>query len=572
MNPETFNGRQTTTLPKPSLTEQGTDKGWGRRWPLVILLIGGLLTLGLQVYSRNGVLFSGDGGLKALLAQQMAHQLSRGNLSLDLQLPGEPWVQTLWQQGLYPFTPPYVYEQGARHFITFPFTFPAVTAPFYALLGYRGLYVVPLVALWVIWGRFYQICRRLSLPPLVTSLSLAAVVLASPLLPYGAMYWEHTLAVALAFWGVTTVLFPTAQFPTAKTLSPTLGGVAVGGALIGFAVWFRPEFLCLIAALGAVAVLGQLIHLGGFRLGWLKIAVLIGAMGATVLAFFAINGQVYGHPLGIHAIQIVEESSPTQQLAQAKASYGQLLTALFRYFPLMVLAIAAPLLPLLNAPLKADFKLPANVRVLLLVGLLYAASVPLIVPPGAGGKQWGPRFYLILIPLAVLAIAQPLSTLLNHRPLSRRVALGSFALFLAMGVHLNTLQGGLRVYGDSQTQSVSLAKNYGPIAPMVQMLDNQPIPWIAMSQQFVAQQLWPSLPDKTFFLADTPETLKQLGTALQTQGESTFVYVCYPHRDCPLPELAPAELQLNSAGQVTQMHFKSLGLFGKYPTYEVVLR
>ncbi|MEM9165372.1 MAG: dolichol-phosphate mannosyltransferase, partial [Cyanobacteria bacterium P01_F01_bin.4] len=87
---------------------------------------------------------------------------------------------------------------------------------------------------------------------------------------------------------------------------------------------------------------------------------------------------------------------------------------------------------------------------------------------------------------------------------------------------------------------------------------------------FVAQQLWPSLPDKTFFLTATPEALKQLGSALQAQGESTFLYVCYPHRDCPVPELAPEELQLTGHG--TQMQFTPLGTFGKYPTYQVVLR
>ncbi|MEO0457933.1 MAG: dolichol-phosphate mannosyltransferase [Cyanobacteria bacterium P01_A01_bin.114] len=563
MNPETLNGRQTSTLPSRLPTEQAAKQGRSPRWPLAILLIGGLLTLWLQVYSRNGVLFSGDGGLKALLAQQ----LGSGNLSLDLQLPAEPWVQTLWQQGLYPFTPPYVYEQGAQRFITFPFTFPAVTAPFYALMGYRGLYVVPLVALWAIWGRLYQICQRRSLPPLVTALGLTAVVVASPLLPYGAMYWEHTLAVALAFWGATGVLYP-------KSETPTLRSLAINGGLIGLAVWFRPEFLCLIAALGAVAILGQLTQLWGFRLGMGKTAVLIGAMGGTVLLFFALNIQVYGHPLGIHAIQIVEESSPAQQLEQAKESYAQLTTALFRYFPLIVLAIAAPFIGLVNS----DFKLPANAKVLLLVGLLYAASVPLIVPPGAGGKQWGPRFYLILIPLAALVIAQQLGSLVSHRRLTRRVALGVFALMLAVGIHMNTIQGGLRVYEDRQTQSVSLAKNYEPIAPMVQALDQQPLPWVAMSHQFVAQQLWPSLPDKTFFLTETTDALKQLGTALQQQGKAEFLYVCYPHRDCPVPELAPSELQIVSAeqatqtDQVTQMQFALLGTFGKYPTYQVTLQ
>ncbi|MEO0539784.1 MAG: hypothetical protein AAFZ80_02845 [Cyanobacteria bacterium P01_A01_bin.105] len=174
------------------------DRGRTRFWlPGLVLALGVLFSLWLQRYSQDGVLFSGDAGLKALLAQQ----LGTGNFSLDLQLPALPWVADLWQAGLYPFTPPYAYGIEDKYFITFPFTFPAVTAPFYALLGYRGLYVVPLVALWAIWGRFWQICHRQGLPAPVTALALAGLVLASPLLPYGGMYWEHTLAVALAFWG-----------------------------------------------------------------------------------------------------------------------------------------------------------------------------------------------------------------------------------------------------------------------------------------------------------------------------------------------------------------------------------
>ncbi|MDJ0703742.1 MAG: hypothetical protein QNJ46_10720 [Leptolyngbyaceae cyanobacterium MO_188.B28] len=532
---------------------------WTRLWPLAIFLIGGALTLWLQIYSRNGVLFSGDAGLKALLAQQLAG----GNFSFDLQLSVDPWVESLWRQGLYPFTPPFVYAQGSKHFITFPFTFPAVTAPFYALLGYRGLYVAPLAGLWLIWGRFYQICRRLSLSPLVTTISLTAVVLGSPLLLYGGMYWEHTLAVALAFWGATLVLFP-------KSMTPTVRELAIGGMLMGLAVWFRPEFLCLIAALGIVASLGELAPqwLGGFRLGFLKTVVLIGSMAGAVLTFFALNFLVYGHPLGIHAIQIVEESSLAQQLAQAKDNSIKLLTSLFRYFPMAGLAIAAPLM----AHFKADFKLPASAKALLIVGLFYAASVPMIVPPGAGGKQWGPRFYLILIPLAVLVIAQQLEVLIKYRPITRWFSLGIFALLLTIGIHANAIQGGVREYSHPQTQSVSLAQNYGPIAPMVKATTAQPLPWIAMSHQFVAQQLWSSLPDKTFFLTETPETLKQLGAALLLQGESAFLYVCYPHRPCPIPELEPEALQLTSGDHLIQMKFNSLGTFGKYPTYEVVLQ
>ncbi|MEO0825587.1 MAG: hypothetical protein AAFY67_07985 [Cyanobacteria bacterium J06642_9] len=84
--------------------------------PAIVLGLGVLLTLLLQFYSRDGVLFSGDGGLKALLAQQWAAGVWR----FDLHIPIEPWIERLWQQDLYPFTPPYVYDQGDRFFITFP--------------------------------------------------------------------------------------------------------------------------------------------------------------------------------------------------------------------------------------------------------------------------------------------------------------------------------------------------------------------------------------------------------------------------------------------------------------------
>ncbi len=536
-----------------------------RLWlPGLVMGLGVLFSLWLQRYSQDGVMFSGDGGLKALLAQQ----LGSGNLRLDLQLPAAAWVQDLWRSGLYPFTPPYAYEVGNKYFITFPFTFPAVTAPFYALLGYRGLYVVPLLALWAIWGRFWQVCHRQGYPAPVTALALAGLVLASPLLPYGGMYWEHTLAVALAFWGLTLVL------------SPVLSTwrLALGGALVGAAVWFRPEFLCLVAALGAVAGLSLWVSIGGFRLKWGHLLALGGGMAVSVALFFAVNLGVYGHPLGIHSVQIVEESSVGQQVAQAKEGYQQLLTALFRYFPLVVLGLVTPLvrLGLWNRPV-ADVRASSTTRfnpelMLLSVGMLFAISVPLIVPPGAGGKQWGPRFYLILVPMTMWVVAHLLTRLWAAKPALKAAGVAAFALLFAVGVHMNTLNGVVRVYNDRQTQSISLAKNYAPIAPAVQALAVEPLPWVAMSHQFVAQQLWPSVPDKTFFRTETPDALYQLGAALLAQGEDQFLYICYPHQDCPVPEQPANELTFETATATYQLVFGPAEMQGKYPFHRVQIQ
>ena len=52
--------------------------------PSIIVFAGLLLTLWIQTYSRDHVLFSGDGGLKAMLAQQIAQQLSSLSLPLDI--------------------------------------------------------------------------------------------------------------------------------------------------------------------------------------------------------------------------------------------------------------------------------------------------------------------------------------------------------------------------------------------------------------------------------------------------------------------------------------------------------
>ncbi|MEO0539783.1 MAG: hypothetical protein AAFZ80_02840 [Cyanobacteria bacterium P01_A01_bin.105] len=352
----------------------------------------------------------------------------------------------------------------------------------------------------------------------------------------------------------------------------TRTGLGVGGALVGAAVWFRPEFLCLVAALGAVAGLGVFFKLWGVRLTWGHLFALGSGMALSVGLFFAVNLGVYGHPLGIHSVQIVEESSVGQQIAQAQAGYQQLLTALFRYFPLVLLGLAAPLLrPLLRpGPTKRTDSQPT--AVLLWVGVLFALAVPLIVPPGAGGKQWGPRFYLILVPMTMWIIAPLLAQIWASKAPVKAIGLAAFTLLFAIGLQTNAVNGVLRVYSDRQTQSISLAKNHGPIAPAVQALTAEVSPWVAMSHQFVAQQLWPSVREKTFFLTETPDALFQLSDALLTQGESEFLYICYPHRDCPVPDLATEQLKFETTNGPHQLVFSPATMAGKYPFHQVRIR
>ncbi|MBW4486344.1 MAG: hypothetical protein KME12_01000 [Trichocoleus desertorum ATA4-8-CV12] len=512
--------------------------------PLTVIFIGILFSLCLQALVPNDVFYSGDGGLKALLAKQF----SAGNFHFDLRLPVNTWIQSLWDIGLYPFRPPFVYNVENRYFVTFPFTFPLVTAPFHALLGFRGLYVVPLVSTWVLWFSFYLACQRLKLGKISTSIALVVLIFTAPLSLYSAMYWEHTLAVALAFQGLALALVP-----PVKGLSTR--DAIFSGALIGLAVWFRPEFLCLVGIMLVWLVATQTKQLKKFNFVGQKAIAIAVSMMLSVAIFFGINLLVYQHPLGIHSVQIVEEFTLSQRLRTALDNLKQLLFSLTYYFPVVFFSLIYTCLAFLGGKLK----LTPKMQVILLISILFVLAVPLIVPAGAGGKQWGPRFLLITVPLIALLVAMQLKSLMQTHQRNLQLAfMGLLAVFGLVGLYINIFLG-----------TVDLARNYQLTVPAVAGLRSQPSSIIAMSHEYVAQALAPSLPEKAFFLTEANQDVKQLSTTLLSQGYQKFLYVCYPYRDCNTPKASLDDLKFSHSNQPFTMQFSDLGKFGKYPIYEV---
>jgi len=512
--------------------------------PLIIIFVGILFSLYLQSLIPNDVFYSGDGGLKALLAKQF----SAGNFYFDLRLPTNTWIQSLWQAGLYPFRPPFVYNVENRYFVTFPFTFPLVTAPFQALGGFRGLYIIPLISTWALWFSFYAACQGLKLGKISTAIALVVLIFTAPLSLYSAMYWEHTLAVALAFQGLALVLIP----PT-KGLSTR--DAILSGSLMGLSVWFRPEFLCLVGIVLVWLVVTQAKPFKELNFVGQKSIVIAISMILSVAIFFGINLLVYQHPLGIHSVQIVEEFTLSQRLRTALDNFKQLLFSLSYYFPVIFFSLIYTCLALVGGKLK----LTPKMQVILLISILFVLAVPLIVPAGAGGKQWGPRFLLITVPLIALLVAMQLKSLMQtHQRNLQLVFMGLLAVFGLVGLYINTFLG-----------TVDLARNYQLTVPAVTGLRSQPSSIIAMSHEYVAQALAPSLPEKTFFLTEKNQDVKQLSTTLLAQGYTKFLYVCYPYRDCNTPQASLEELKFSRSSQPFTMQFSDLGKFGKYPIYEV---
>ena len=521
--------------------------------PLLIIVAGVLFTLYLQTQIPPDVYFSGDAGLKALLAQQLST-----DFRFDLIPPSAEWVRTLWERGLYPYEEPFVYNVANRYYITFPYTFPLVTAPFYGLFGYRGLYAVPLIAVWVTWCVFYWVCRRLQLNSAYTSVALVMLIFASPLTLYSAMYWEHTLAVSLAFSGLA-LLFPVSK-STAKAI--------ISGCLIGLSVWFRPEFLCMAALISIIVylvprslvkrrTLGQIFRLDNF-INRTKFSF-VASLFTTIGLFFIFNKLIYGYFLGIHAIQVVEETVLTQKLQNTINNFEGLQIALFRFFPIVYFAIFFLILYLLN---KKNIRSTFSLAIIYLSCFLFISGVSFLVPPGTagsipGGKQWGPRFILILVPVISLLVVKEFAYISKKAaPVYKYISIPLISLLLSVGIYRNTYLG-----------TDYIQQNYQGIAPVVQFLNQSSAQAIAVSHQFVAQALEPSVQQKWFFKVEDRQDLVQLGAALVEQGKQSFLYLCYPYRSCELPKAA-SETEFIQNNQKFTIQLSHQGEVGKYPIYK----
>lgn len=568
----------------------------GSLLPVVLVAAGITLTLWMLSLNPSGGIFSDSGGLKALVTQQLAQQLQTANFPLDvsLNLPAADWVKTVWQAGLYPFSPPAVYEVGPQQFLASSFIFPLISAPFYALFGDRGLYVIPLAALWLTWVRFWQIGVRAGWGVTSLCLGLIALIFASPLSLYGGMYWEHTIAVALAFWGISGLMFPKHKVLLKGKVSLSRAQALSSGILIGLSAWFRPEFLCLVDAVSLLALIGW--ALPKWRLApaftLTKACILIGGIACTIGLFFALNYGVYGHPLGLQLTQIIKESSLSTQLSQTKASYWPVWKSLQQYFPVIwVVGLAALFSPeLQKSTVKASLlkrnslkdkkgtyfekvgirkTLASNLvpsRFAIALTLLFILTVPLILPESAVATQWGPRFYLILVPLLSVVLAEQLRANF-FRSWSRRLLIIGTAIALILGINLNIINGVFTPYEDGQNSS--LPASYESTAPAIAALQQETLPWIATSNELTTQLLWSALPNKTFFRGDTVEQVKQLATALAEQNESEFLYVCAPDPACTVPNTETNELTLAGGTPLNMTQLEDN--YGQYSVYRVKL-
>ncbi len=339
----------------------------------------------------------------------------------------------------YPIAEGFAYRRGDRVYLSYPWTFPLLAAPFYGGLGHVGLLVVPAAsALAAVWMVAAEGARDHPVAGLAAGLLLG---LASPLVVYAAVFWDHSLVAALGCAAVLLVR-------NVGTGNRDGDWPAVGaGLLLGLGPWFRNEMY-----LFAAAVLGGLWASGARRrIPW----VLLGA-GIILAPLWAYNFWWFGHPLGYKGRAVVQAAAEPGFLGYLRnrvfVAYDALLSVEHytrAYLPERVpeAALAALCLVGAVAVLRAGLEKPSSALVVvggvLLAGVgagLYILRLPVMgllpsapfvalswlrTPADArdrflwslvvcyvagvltvgsvGGLQWGPRYLLpVLPPLAIL--------------------------------------------------------------------------------------------------------------------------------------------------------------------------
>ena len=467
------------------------------------LLLLGALYLGYLLNLLDGpIFFSGDGGVKYLMAKQFV----RGDVSPTLVLPADAETGELWRKGLYPLDAPFVYDIDGRKIVCFPLYFPLVSAPFLAAMGWRGLYVLTAAGVLLLWIWIFLRSRAAQLCTTAVCAVLLSVIFAGPLTLYGVMYWEHAPAVLLAAIPLIIVL-------RKRGARPSAAGLSALGVLSGTSAFLRWEaMVCILCAIGV-----SLLCFGRERIR----DTLFFSLGfvISVSAFLAANRLIYGNIIGLHSSLVLGGKVLPPWLARGALNrIAYLVTQLFRYWPSC--AFAALCLPF------ALFGSYSRKREMLACFLVLAISIPLIalIVPTIGGKQWGPRYLLVLIPWGAVAAGFVVEAVVQHRTLLVKASASLIlVLCLAQGARVNTYHGTRFLAADYRFR----------ILPALRLIEKQPQQFVMVTHQFIAQELAALVDKKSILLVDSEEEILQTKADLFQRGVHSIPFVTYKWMDDP---------------------------------------
>jgi hypothetical protein len=187
-----------------------------------------------------------------------------------------------------PLRPPFSQVSDGRLYASYPPLFALLATVPHLLLGFPGLYVLPLLGtlatlaavarLGIVLSSNRRSARR------TANIAVLLTGFASPVWFYSFTFWEHTPALALSSWSLVACVY--------YRVEPSRRTAAWVGLLAGLAIYFRTDAYLLAAILGVTCAVGGRRPLDAATLGLVLIA--------TLLPLWIFQWSTYGNPLGLH--------------------------------------------------------------------------------------------------------------------------------------------------------------------------------------------------------------------------------------------------------------------------------
>jgi hypothetical protein len=290
------------------ITHHASRFAWARTHvpALVSLLLVATLYIGALASMPPEGLTHHDTGAKYLQVRNL--RLTTSGLDWSINYPARSLDPTLQ---FVPFNPKqYEADSQGRIYLQWPIFLGLLTRISWKIMGFWGLYLVPLLAgLGTLWAS-YVLALAAGLPRRVAWLSIPLLGLATPISLYSLLFFEHTLAAILVTLSLLAAVVsirgpsqpdrpqmaPVDGDEPVKPTSPNARLLAASAALLAFAVYFRSELYILafvmvlfytLDALCRRALRPLLIWLGAFFIALVPL-----------WAFYAINE---GNILPLHA-------------------------------------------------------------------------------------------------------------------------------------------------------------------------------------------------------------------------------------------------------------------------------
>jgi hypothetical protein len=375
-------------------------------------------------------------------------------------------------------------------------------------LGSAGLYLLPIGCTLALIGWTAWLLKACDVKPFSIATGVFLLVFCSPLILYGTMFWEHLPAVTLLFAGLVLLMRPPAR---------AAGAIALG-FLSGLAIWLRPEAIVMnFLYCVAVAILY-------WRERKPAYPVFIATVGITVIGWMVFNRLEYGSVVGVHGSQLLYDRNPDTRMTLYKGFQNFIH---INYLSVRTFSFLALLVPIGWRLIRNWKKEPDPLRPMLLVGIvaLFSMITPFTLP-NDGVVQWGPRYFLAIIPVMVVLL---MWVERQWNLFSRWIVPWWLTLYIAVG-------GWNSFYHNTHGAYKELSWRYNTrVAPIYHQVDRSDPNVVIVSHPAMMYDLAYLFDKNYFFLETGDDSLRRLLPQLKSHGVRQFIYIFDPRQ----PSLPP---------------------------------